>query len=717
MNKCELLKLAPPEITAEMKEFARKDILMMCRPGNSLTYQYGRYYRVKTEGKYLLVSIFLTDQLKKGNERPKYILFIEKDADSFLTYIPEIGTWSNAMLVNLDWPEYALGSETYISQEDLEMCRKYLDISDITGLREYQYQARERQLIKRYKKITDPWDEIMKSVPNVPKDWIKWVTKSGIREHYIFYEYQKGGAKEGYCTHCGRNVRIQSPKYNKKGTCSSCGYPIQYKSIGRFSSLFTEWHVVYLCQRTKNGGIVFRRFMAYACYRREKYRVPEISIREAKRTFYDHKLNNERYYYGEFKQRECRWIKDSYASAYDYCYCGAKGMVYPRTFYDLNKHELKYTGLLHMVRKCGYMDPTKYLYRLSVIPVLEQVVKAGLYKLANEIYDEWKSPEFSNEQKGGLAKILGIDKQRLKRLRVLNGGTDILNWLQIEKQLNINLSDDLICWYIKNGQSPNNFHFLLDRMSFVQIKNYLVRQQKENQEEIGDIVNTWKDYLSMADRLHMDVYDEIVYRPTGLYKRHEEAVRSIEKLELSVTVAELLEKYPLTNQVISGLQEKYGFQDNTYTILAPKNIEDILKEGRDLHHCIDKKEEYFERINQKETYILFLRKTEQPDKPYYTLEIEPGGVIRQKRTEYNRQKKDIEKAKAFLKSWQLEIQKRLTKEDKQLADWSRRLRLDTYKQVRMKQVTIHGGLYEGQLLADVLEADLMDVPQEGYVAA
>lgn len=115
-------------------------------------------------------------------------------------------------------------------------------------------------------------------------------------------------------------------------------------------------------------------------------------------------------------------------------------------------------------------------------------------------------------------------------------------------------------------------------------------------------------------------------------------------------------------------------------------------------------------LSRCDNYILFLRKTEQPDKPYYTLEVEPGGVIRQKRTEYDRQNKDIEEASEFLKEWQREIQKRITASDKKLADKSRQLRIESYAEMRKKKVKINGGLFQGKYLADVLEADLMEMP-------
>ena len=86
-------------------------------------------------------------------------------------------------------------------------------------------------------------------------------------------------------------------------------------------------------------------------------------------------------------------------------------------------------------------------------------------------------------------------------------------------------------------------------------------------------------------------------------------------------------------------------------------------------------------------------------------------MIRQKRTEYDRQKKDIDKASVFLRKWQVEVQKRLTIGDLELAEKSRETRIESYEKMRKKKVKINGGLFEGQYLADVLEADLMEIPE------
>ena len=58
-------------------------------------------------------------------------------------------------------------------------------------------------------------------------------------------------------------------------------------------------------------------------------------------------------------------------------------------------------------------------------------------------------------------------------------------------------------------------------------------------------------------------------------------------------------------------------------------------EGKLLNHCVGGQVRYWDRIQRHEAYILFLRKASAPDMPYYTLEVEPDGTVRQKRTKFD----------------------------------------------------------------------------------
>lgn len=270
------------------------------------------------------------------------------------------------MLRHLDWPRYMYDSGTYISRRDEKLVCRYLGTKtgDYEDLGYYQEGIRKRQLAARYKKITDVWDETMKQVPKLPKDWERWLLKKVISEHYIFYKYKKGGATEGYCTHCSRMVPIHDPRYNKKGICSKCGQEIQFKSIDKSGTIWTESKAAYLIQRYRKG-IVLRLFEARMILGKGDFQNPEIWFYETKRIFYDDQFQEEPYYYGDFKNRGARWISgDNYfrrVGLFDYYPLLLHGKVYPRTLYVLGRRELKKTGLIQWIQKNPVLNPRKYL--------------------------------------------------------------------------------------------------------------------------------------------------------------------------------------------------------------------------------------------------------------------------------------------------------------------------------------------------------------------
>jgi DNA-binding transcriptional regulator PaaX len=224
-----------------------------------------------------------------------------------------------------------------------------------------------------------------------------------------------------------------------------------------------------------------------------------------------------------------------------------------------------------------------------------------------------------------------------------------------------------------------------------------------------EMLTTWSDYLSMAKRIGMDTGDAIVFRVRKLRQRHDELVALFQSKDLALQAGELLEKYPHLDEICRSLKDKYEYADEEYTVLAPTCVEDIIAEGRNLSHCVANIERYWDRIERHESYVLFLRRTSAAEKPYYTLEIEPGGTVRQKRTLYDRQEADIEQATRFLAKWQMVISERMNEADRELAKKSKVLRNQQFEQLRRDKITIHTGTLRDSLLVDVLMADLMEV--------
>lgn len=729
MRKNELRKLRTLKATPKMMKMAAEDS-PKCETYSyewsdkihvRTIYQYGLYMRCQTLNGILKIAFFLPDRMRLGGNMPVYELFICRETGKFLTYDRNRDKWLTAKLDMLDWPDYVGTSvKKWINPEGHSTIKTYLGVNHggLEGLMEYQLKVRADELKRRHRRETDPWDLDLAQTPDLPKDWMRWVRKVGIPDNYIFYQYAKKGAEIGYCTYCEKEVPIKNPRYNKQGRCLCCRREITFKSVGRARTVNTKDRYMYLIQRCEDGFII-RDFIGSGCYHKGKYKNPEYSYKEVRRAIYDRNGHSLRaYYWGDYKHSELRWIATSVCSA-SYGWCDYAGRTYGKTLPDLKNKELQRTGLVETIRGINEIDPEKYLAVLEAVPQIEQLAKAGLSLLVKECIASHYSFQnyFKKHGTGRLAKMLGTDTQGLKRLRENNGGQQFLRWLQYEKATGKLLPDHVISWFCSQKVKADDLKFILDRMSIVQIYNYMRRQVRQTRMSSKEILTTWADYLSMAQRFGMDTNDAIIYRVRKLRQRHDELVARCHQKELTLRVGEVLKEYPNIERIYESIKEIYGFTAEDYTVVVPSCIEEIILEGEHLHHCVGGSERYWERIERKESYVLFLRRTSDLQKSYYTLEIEPDGTVRQKRTMYDRQEADIEDAKKFLKKWQKEISRRLTDEERELAKTSRVLREQEFAQLRENQVIINTGYLSGHLLVDVLMEDLMETKEGATIPA
>lgn len=709
MKKNLLLKMRNLNATKEIIELASADTLTP--DGWRTRYEREVYLRCTTQGSLLKVAFFVTEHLKTGSRKPIFELYISKKDKRFITFDRLHDKWLTAKLDRLTWPRYFWQQEnTWISPIENKKIKKFLDCQHdgYSAILKYQCKIREDELKQRHKRQTDPWDLDLAQTPALPKDWDRWVDKVGITQNYIFYEYTKRGAKSGYCTFCGKEVPIKNPRYNKEGNCPRCRHKVTYKSVNKAGNVITENECMYLIQRCKDGFIV-REFMGHRSYCENDYLNYKTYHHEVRRVIYDKEGRNPRaYYWGDYKQCEFRWIT---CPPCNWQWSGQhNGKIYGKTLPNLNKNELLKSGWYLFFQKGSKTDPEKHLAIYQEIPILEKIAKANLPKLSKECLSEIFTVKsyISNPSADSLTQALGIDSQKLKRLRKYNGGWRFLEWLQYEKTVKKSIQDDVIQWFCKKEITVQRIGFISDKMTPVQVRNYLVRQSFDQRLKIKDVLITWADYISMAEQLQMDTNDEIVFKVHKLKQRHGELIQRLKEKSIPEQAVGLAKKYPHVNQIYPTLRNLYSYQAKEYSIVVPSGIEEIMIDGSRLNHCAATIERYWERIERHESYILFLRRSGKVDVPYYTLEIEPGGTIRQKRTDYDRQNPDIKAASPFLQEWQKVVSSRLTGKEHKLAKQSRILREQEFVQLRKDQVTIHTGDLRGQLLVDVLVADLME---------
>lgn len=723
MIKRELLSIKELTVTEKMLEIAKEDKIMIRSRYSyaSPEYHYGKHMMACEKAGILKISIFSTECIRFGSTQPTYNVFLDKSKSAYITYDFLNGRWSHASLDNLAWPKYTWG-KTYTEEGSHKLILEYLQEGvfqePYEAILAYQEQIREKRLYDRHNAQMEVWQKKMERVPRLPKDWEKWVNKTGITQDFIFYEYKRSGNKQGYCTWCEEMVPIRNIKHNKEGRCNCCGHKIQYKSVGRMPISFGTEDTVYLIQRCNETEFVVREFCVKRYFRKNNPGKSVVQCLEQRRILYDQGLQSSEFYYGCYKNYLNGWIEGSLEKftfyGYKECVPFCRGRVYGRTIPPLSKTILQRTGFKEIRGALSYICPVEYFNFLKVNPFIEQIVKAGLTQIAMEMMD---SGVIQLHEANDLGKKLGIDRFRLKRLRENKGGVDYLEWLKHEKLMDKVIPDSVIKWFEKNHILPKDIRFIMDYMSEIQVKNYLERQCRKSKEPVKDLITTWKDYLTMAKRIHMDISDPIVYRVKSLVQRHEEIVRIVEDKAMALKAGKIAEDFPYVDDVCKAVKEKYEYEDQEYKIIVPESIEDILNDAQGLHHCVDKEDTYFDRINQRETYLLMLRKKPDVEKPYYTLEIEPDGTIRQARTDFNRKKDDYKFAELFLRKWQKQLKRKLDKKDYELAQRSRKMRDQELKDLRRKKVKINGGDYQGRLLADVLEEGLIENQADENIAA
>ena len=624
-------------------------------------------------------------------------IFIWPKENKYITWDVEEKKWRTAMIWYMFPVRYYRGQEkSFSSRPTFEMLKTVLKVEGKTA---YDMIAKWQQGIKdriREDKKQREKDRINKEYMNFvkpePKNFRNWARKQ--YDQYIFYDYARN-VKTGWCTRCNAIVPVKKPKHRKEAYCQNCKKKITFICNSRKDMIWTDGGRLTLVQNFKDGIIA----RSYTYRKKVWYKGEQLFLNEVTRQM----ITSEGY--KEFEYDMGSW-KDA-----------LKGSNYQGEYYTwwLND-EIQYldhisSGLKKL--RSSYLltdrsvNVVNYIGAEQTHPVIEKCAKAGLTKLANEFVTKWDAKKvLDSVADGELAKDLGIDKMRMGRLRKQNGGWELLQWYQEEK-INDTIWDDEILFNFASWDIDyTDIDGMLEKIPMTKLYHYLLKQSKLGTMSVRQVVQTWNDYMSMATRLKMDTDKSMVYMPKDLHRAHNDCIDLINTARVEEEAKKLRKKWPKVDKNCRDLK-KYEFKDKKYCIVAPKGVADIYREGMVLRHCLHTCDIYWNRITEKITFLMFLRKADSPDTPWYTLEVEPGGNIRQKRTVGDNQNPDLKEAMPFLKKWQKHIQKIMNDEDRKLAERSDKQRRENYKEIRKEQKRVWHGKLQGQLLADVLEADFM----------
>ena len=622
---------------------------------------------------------------------------------------------------------YSTQTQIYIDVSDTETILNYIGTrgwsSALFELSDWEAQCRAGKKMAALNRKQKRIDTLMERVPELPDDFQTWIAEKVFPEEHIYVKKaEEKGKKEYHCLACGKKgVRKMQAPIGRSIQCPRCGKTVRVKSKDRKYNY--QQAAVVLIQPIKipnmskdklrrlrgdSPGYIERQ-LKVICEESEKGR--EFVFCEDIRAIVPAGQQWGDVYYGEYSggrvENQMFWDTNSRNKRWlsSYLYPGNLQEILPLA-------GLEHSGIDILARKGIKINVDYFLINFYKRPWIEYLIKAGLYNLVQDIVDKqlfWRIK--LNEKGTSLQECLRLDGAGVNRLKQMNGDWIALGWLQLEKRLGRKISQESLEYLMKAGIAQDDkrtWKMFCAFESANKLANYLKKQSKLMGESAKSVVSFWEDYMDMARRLKMRTDLEMFYKPKDLRAAHDECLALLERQKASDRADEVRKKYPEAELVLQ-MAQKYAYVGKEYQIIIPQKIEDIVVEGATLGHCIDRTDIYFDRIQQRTSILAFLRKNNRPDAPWYTLEIEPGGTIRQKRTVRNTQNvEDIKAFTPFLREWQQYVKKMLSDEEKELAKASRETRLREYKELRDKKEPVRNGLLAGKLLADVLEADLME---------
>lgn len=550
---------------------------------------------------------------------------------------------------------------------------------------------------------------VMDKMPIIPNGIKEWIDQKALgKENYCLkVPLRKEDTRS--CSACGQEFAqklLQSPNRKNPGnktmvTCPCCGEKIRYLTWKKDVDIWENFCII---QPIDNEISVARHFTArIKCMPEQK---KHIDIAEDVRIvlqkfpesgcniFYDQGdwtkkgaeegTYNLRYFDNksnpENKREYPGWLYDD---GIEEALKGTQYEPWSRLFVQFAGAGLKldYNRLM-AADDANYRDLIEMLYRGRFYKLVQE--QSGRINLWTGGY--WGSLRLSSRC---IEDVFGIgDRQKINRIRDHNGGSAMVEWMRWSDRNKQKLSDKFLAWTAKEGIRPDEMQWGKCRFSMEQAMNYIEKQRETQYKgfSIRGVINQYEDYMNMCQELKKDTSDEMIYRPRELKRRHDEAVHELEERQAEITADEYSRRYPGVEAVLAEIKEKYAYASEKYTITVPDRCVDIVLEGRALHHCAGSSDRYFDRIESRETYICFLRKTEKPDEPFYTIEVEPGGTIRQHRG-YLDEEPGIEEIKPFLREWQKVIRKRMTEKDHEYAKVSAVKREENIRELQEKNNT------------------------------
>lgn len=442
-------------------------------------------------------------------------------------------------------------------------------------------------------------------------------TKSLINAVWQDYLWFNKAEDFGYCTKCGNHFSPVKMAHKKERECPVCHAKLTAKHT-KYAGEEIHWLVV---PRFDGDRLLTRRYRI--CVHWNDVTNPDVWVDELFRDVQE----------GSRWSGYMWWHTSEDINAW-MPYCERRGMFYGS--YTGNYYMPHSETIYHPERLPKMLAQTKYRY----FPVCELIEKGRPWQINSMIALAERRPwiellykvGFTNLVKSYMGNSYGAPSINEKATNVV----DLLKLSHAQYKLMLEIGDPtpkqlkLLQDYPTQSLDDLNALAEMDDKMYDGAKQayklitagkrktlrYVLELPKQDARDYFDYVR-WLDELGYPA-------DDYYLHPADFRSAHDKLMHERQKEQGKRARREKR----LQNKVIAALKEKndipaFHLHHNGLFVTMAGSADELQREGATLHHCVAT---YADRVAKGETTILFIRREEAPDTPYYTMEFKDGAI-------------------------------------------------------------------------------------------
>lgn len=493
--------------------------------------------------------------------------------------------------------------------------------------------------------------KILESLPKEDPKLDDWIREECVIPAFIIYNSKTDAA---VCTRCGStnlNGTIYKGMHGEGIRCPECEAEVQLLSEGLGRAGRSDFFRLLTWDR-KGKTVYGRLYEIEASFERpgppalHKWLSALYIVNARERSYYKHKP--ECYYASENWERYKTFNIPAPPGGMGYCWTTKYTFTYMKVdgLEDVfRKSDLKY---LWIPGWCDHMPPeemVRYIGYGMRQQSIELMVKAGFTALVMERLKGRKNGNIVNWQGKSLERILRLPKRHVRKMQQMNACTRDLQvfrkMTEEEREIVSALMIEELSGYVRYGDMDALRKRIGKLTPYLKWLKYMDMQVTD---KTG--IREWFDYIEACEKLGRDIHRNRILFPEDLKEAHDRAVEDVAAKEDQERTAAIRAK--------ARIEE---FRKDCLMILPGDSQMKLNIESAFLHHCV---KTYGDKIARGKCWIWFVRKADDKDTPYYTLETDLDGNMKQCRGMCN--KGMTEDVKLFVEQFTTHLQKEIRKE-------------------------------------------------------